>query len=296
MDMILSDWLRSDSGAAYPTVLDQLPNPLPFTAKEADIWYETPSENTSFTKITRGIFRSASFRAAKYMTKMQLMSFDVTAIEATVTRMAYHLTKTIEDPKIYVRVGNMSWYYYKGEAYAGDEHLSPLIVLSWEPFQITLHGNDYYVTNEQVQEGHRQETSHVTKAPVYLALSRERARKKRVWDKVLSLFPPDSKSVSSSFTAKMKFFCSKVWEHVQGHVYVMLTLMVITIIAAIIVQYVKGKREAIDIPRSTFSCAVCWLDQERPMYNNACPGSPDYNCAKGKGRRKYSNFVNVNTK
>ena len=32
MDSVMSDWLRSDSGAAYPTVLSELPNPMPFTA------------------------------------------------------------------------------------------------------------------------------------------------------------------------------------------------------------------------------------------------------------------------
>ena len=41
---------------------------------------------------------------------------------------------------------------------------------------------------------------------------------------------------------------------------------------------------------------MCWLDQEHPYYSDRCPGSPDYKCAKGKGRRKYSNFVNVNSK
>ena len=170
LDSILADWLRSDSGAAYPTVLHELPNPMPFTAKEADIWYDCSAERTSFKTIVGGIMKSASFRAARYMTKMNLLSFDLSTIGATVTRMAYQLTKTMDNPKIYVWVGNRSWYYYKGDVYAGTESMSPLVILSWEPLQIMVHGNTYYVTNEDVQEVHRQETSHTRKAPVYLIL------------------------------------------------------------------------------------------------------------------------------
>ena len=141
LDSILVDWLRSDSGAAYPTVLSELPNPMPFTAREADVWYKCSSDKTSIRKIIRGIMKSASFRAARYMTKMNLLSFDISTIGATITRMAYQLTKTMDDPKIYVRVGSMSWYYYKGEVYAGNEHVSPLTVLSWELLQLMVHGN-----------------------------------------------------------------------------------------------------------------------------------------------------------
>ena len=130
LDDILADWLKSDSGAAYPTVLDRLPNPLPVTAKEADVWYETDAEKLTFRMITMGIFRSASFRAAKYMAQMKLLSFDITSIGATVTRMAYQLTKSIEDPKVYVRVGPMTWYYYKGEVYAGGENSPATVVLA----------------------------------------------------------------------------------------------------------------------------------------------------------------------
>ena len=105
---ILADWLRSDSGAAYPTVLQEVPNPMPFTAKEADIWYESSAKNTSFKGIVGVIMKSASFRAARYMTKMNLLSFDLSTIGATVTRLAYQLTKTMDDPKIYVRVSSRS--------------------------------------------------------------------------------------------------------------------------------------------------------------------------------------------
>ena len=85
LDSIVTDWLRSDSGAAYPTVLQELPNPMPFTAREADIWYESSTENTSFKGIVGGIMKSASFRAAQYKAKMTLLSFDLSTIGVTVT-------------------------------------------------------------------------------------------------------------------------------------------------------------------------------------------------------------------
>ena len=200
----------------------------------------------------------------------------------------------MDEPKIYVRAGTRSWYYYRGEVYAGSESMSPLVVLSWEPLQLMVHGNTYYVVNEDVQEVHRQETSHTTKAPVYLILSREKARHTKAWDKIFELYPPDSSLMSASFKEKMKNACKKIWEYASAHLYAMLVLTIITIVSAIVVQYVRSTRSAPELPKSDFTCTMCWLDQDQPYYSDSCPGSPDYNCAKGKGRRKYSNFVNVN--
>ena len=296
LDSILMDWLRSDSGAAYPTVFTELPNPMPFTAKEADIWYETSAAKVSFKSVVGGIMKSASFRAARYMTCMNWMSFDLSTIGATVKRMAYQLTKSMDDPKSNVRVGERSWYYYHGEVYAGSELTSPLVGFSWEPLQIMVHGSTYYVTNDDIQEVHRQETSHITKAPFYLILSRERVRKTRAWDKIFESYPPDHLSVAVSFKEKMRNTCKMIWKHVSAHVYVTLLLTVITIIGLVMVQYVKSSREKVEIPKSEFSCSMCWLDHVEPYYNDNCPGSPDYKCTKGKGRRKYSTYVNVNAK
>ena len=64
----------------------------------------------------------------------------------------------------------------------------------------------------------------------------------------------------------------------------------------VVVQYVKSSKEKANVPKSEFSCVMCWINQDEPYYNDDCPGSPDYNCAKGKGRHKYSNYVNVNSK
>ena len=180
--------------------------------------------------------------------------------------------------------------------YAGTEATSPLVILSWEPLQIMVHGNTYYVNNEDGQAVHRQETSHVTEAPVYLVLSRERARNTRAWDKIFELYPPNHTSVAASFREKMKYACKKIWEHAAAHVYVMLTLTIITIIAVIVLQYVTLPKEKPEVPKSDFSCTMCWLDQDEPYYSVTCPGSPDYKCAKGKGRRKYSTCVNVTSK
>ena len=174
--------------------------------------------------------------------------------------------------------------------YAVTESTSPLVVLLWEPLQLMVHCNTYYVCNEDVQEVHRQETSHTTKAPVYQILSREKARHTKDWDKLFELYPPDSGSLLANFKEKMKYACKKIWEHASAHVYVMLVLTIITIIGAVVVQYVRSTRNRPEIPKSDFSCTMCWLDQDQPYYSDSCPGSPDYNCAKGKGRRKYSNF------
>ena len=154
----------------------------------------------------------------------------------------------------------------------------------------------YYVNNEDVQEVHRKKMSHVNKAPVYLVLSCERARNTRAWDTICELYPPDHTSAAASFREKMKYACKKIWEHAAAHVYVILTLTIITVIAVLVVQYVKLSKEKPEVPKSEFSCTMCWLDQDEPYYSDKCPGSPDNTCAKGKGRRKYSNFVNVNSK
>ena len=97
--------------------------------------------------------------------------------------------------------------------------------------------------------------------------------------------------MSASCREKMKYACKKIWEHASANVYVMVVLNIITIIGAIVVQYVKTSKEKPEIPVSDFSCTMCWLDKEHPYYSDRCPGSPDYTCAKGKGWRKYSNLL-----
>ena len=106
LDDILTDWVRSDSGAAYPTVLKEVPTPMPFTAREADVWFETNDKKPTLKKIFLGIRKMCSFRAARYIATLNMATFDLSIMGTTMSRIVYLIAKQIKDLKIYVRIGD----------------------------------------------------------------------------------------------------------------------------------------------------------------------------------------------
>ena len=110
LDEILVDWVRSDSGAAYPMVLGEMPNPMPFTAKDADIWFETSDEAPGLKEVLKGIMKGCSFRAARTMVGYDIDSLDVTSMGSTISWFAYLIAKKIQDRNIFARVGTRCWY------------------------------------------------------------------------------------------------------------------------------------------------------------------------------------------
>ena len=101
----MKDWVIADSGAVYPTVLSELPDPLPFTAKDADIWYETTVDSPGLKSVLAGIMNGCSFRAARMLMGYGIKDFDVSSTGSTISHFAYCITKKIDKPKIYVRIG-----------------------------------------------------------------------------------------------------------------------------------------------------------------------------------------------
>ena len=109
LDCILRDWVCADSGAAYPTVLDKLPETLPVTAKEADIWYETNVEGPGLKSVLARSMKSCSLHTMKMLVGFHIEDFDISSMGTTVSHFAYPAAKTLDKPKIYVRVGSRCW-------------------------------------------------------------------------------------------------------------------------------------------------------------------------------------------
>ena len=137
------------------------------------------------------------------------------------------------------------------------------------------------MSDKQIQEVHRGETTHNRDALIYLILSREKMRKTKAWEKVYSMYLPDGETINSSFLSKVHKCCQDIWSFMKNHVGLTLLFNVLAVIIPIVVSYCVVTKEKIDIPRSDFLCGKCWLDSPTPMYFDTCPGSPDVNCAKG---------------
>ena len=119
------------------------------------------------------------------------------------------------------------------------------------------------MTNAQIHEARRHETSHHTVAPVYLMLLWERARKIKVWGKIYNLFPLNDKSLTTSCLGKGKEWC-KIWEFVRKNVGLMLLFTAIVCIIPIVIAYTKDEEKP-QILKSNVSCDNCWLNTETPV-------------------------------
>ena len=74
--------------------------------------------------------------------------------------------------------------------YNGSDGHVPLRVDMWMPLRIIDNQNKTYdVSDKQIQEVHRGETTHQTDAMVYLILSREKLRQTKAWEKIYSMYP-----------------------------------------------------------------------------------------------------------
>ena len=176
LDHVLRDWVRADSGAAYPTVLDKMPDTLPFTAKTADIWFETNDDSPGLKTIVKGIMKSSSMRAMKMMLSFDVEEFDVSSMGATVSRFTYLMTHKLDKPKIYVCVASRVWYYCDGKMYNGSDKHPRVKIPSWKPIKIMICDEEFVVLDEDVQKVHRDETSHRTNADIFLILAHEKMR------------------------------------------------------------------------------------------------------------------------
>ena len=176
--------------------------------------------------------------------------------------------------------------------YNGVDAPLALQVKTWMPLKIVDSQNrEHDVSDKQIQEVHRGETTHNPDALIYLILSREKICKTKAWEKIYSMYPPDRETINSGFLSKVHKCCQGILSFMKNHVGLTLLFTALAVIIAKVVSYCVVTKEKIDIPRSD------WLDSPTPMYCETCPGSPDCNCAKTKGvRKKYSNYVNVNQK
>ena len=79
-----------------------MPDPMPFTAKDADIWFETLDKAPGLCYVLCGSMRGCSFRAARLVAGFDLDFFDVSSMGSTISRFVYLITKQIGSLKIYV--------------------------------------------------------------------------------------------------------------------------------------------------------------------------------------------------
>ena len=170
LDHILRDWVRAYSGAAYPTVLDKMPDKVPFAAKTANVWFETNDETPGLKTILRGIMKSSSMRAMKMMLGFDVKEFDVSSMGATAFRFTYLMTKQLDKPKLYVWVTSRVCYYCDGKMYNGSDEHPPLRLTSWKPLKRMVRDDEFVVFDKDVQEVNCNETSYCTNADIFLIL------------------------------------------------------------------------------------------------------------------------------
>ena len=261
LDHMLRDCVYADSGAAYPTVLEPLPEVLPFTAKEADIWYETNIEAPGLKTILQGIMKSCSLRTMKVLMGFSLDEFDVSTMGATVSRFAYLLTKKCDKPKIY------------GEMFNGSEDHPPLPVKTWSPLRLDIRGVDYYVTDEQIQEVHHDKTSHKTESMTFCIVAREKRRATKAWERIYALHPPSTKTVNKGYTETILRVTKAIRSTMYYYTGLLCLLMLLVLCMSIVSKLCDYDVEKPQVPKSEFTCGQCWLDTDEITYCNVCPGS-----------------------
>ena len=201
LDHVLCDWVRANSRAAYPSVLDKMPDILPFTTKEADIWFETNKESPGLKTILSGIMKSCSFRTMKMLAGFDVDEFDVSSMGSTISQFPYLATKKLDKPKIYVRIASRSWYYCDGTMFNGSENHPALKVKTWMPLRIITRDCVCYVTDKQIQEVHQGETPYETDSAVFLVLSREMKCAIKAWERIYLLYPPSTETVNCGYNS-----------------------------------------------------------------------------------------------